>query len=98
MSLSRGELQSHLRHSKEVLGDVNDTSQSLNVLNPLLDGTGVLLPGAVQDVLDLVVVTFSPFPVHRPTVMCDSPEYGEQRDHDDGFLVDHVKLIADGSN
>lgn len=52
--------------------------------------------GCVQDARDLVRLLLRIFSPGRASVFCDSPEDGQEREGDDGLLVDDVELIADG--
>ncbi|KAL1604086.1 hypothetical protein SLS60_005678 [Paraconiothyrium brasiliense] len=81
---------------EEVLGDVNDTAEILHALNALLDGLGVVGAGRVQDAGDLVNLRLRIAGPGRAGVLGDSPEDGQQREGDDGLLVDNVELVADG--
>lgn len=58
----------------------------------------MLLAGRVQDVLDLVGLALSPLLVGRTTVDSDTGVDGKKAEHDNGLLVDNVKLIADCGN
>lgn len=89
---------SHPRNSEKVLGNVNNTAETPDVVDPLLDGVGVLGPGGVQDALNLVGVAVGPLLVHGSSVVSDGPEDAEERDHDNGLLVDNVDLVADRGN
>lgn len=91
-----GELGTCLGNSKEVLCDVNHTTEVLDVVDPALDGIGVVLPRRVQDVLDLVRVAVAEVLVHGPDIVVDSPVDGQKREKNDGLLVDDVDLVADG--
>jgi len=84
----------NLGDSKEAFCNVDDTAEVLDAVDPGPDGVGVVLPSGVQDVLDLVAVAVGPLLVHRTSVVTDSPKDAEQRDHDNGLLVDNVELIG----
>lgn len=51
--------------------------------------------GAVEDVLDLVVLRLGPLLVGRATVLDQTTPDGEQADGDDGLLVHDVVLAGD---
>jgi hypothetical protein len=87
---------SYLGNGEEVLGDVNDTAEVLDALDALLDGRGVVGTGRVQDAGDLVNLRLRIAGPGRTGVFGDSPEDGQQREGDDGLLVDDVELVADG--
>ena len=88
--------RTYLGNGEKVLGNVDDTGHLLDVLNAGLDGLGVVRPGAVEDVLDLLVLSLSPGLVAGATVLDDSTPDGEQADGDDGLLVHDVVLVAQG--
>lgn len=52
--------------------------------------------GRVQNLLVLADGAVGPFLVHGTTILEDSVEDAQQAEGDDGFLVDHVELVADG--
>jgi hypothetical protein len=85
-----------LGNGEEVLGNVDDTGHLLDVLNASLDGLSVVRPGAVEDVLDLLVLSLSPGLVAGTTVLDETTPDGEQADSDDGLLVHDVVLAAQG--
>jgi len=88
----------YLGNLEEGLGDVDDAAEVLDALDALLDGLGVVGAGRVQDagdLLDLLVGVVGP---GRAGVLADGPEDGEQREGDDGLLVDDVELVANGSD
>lgn len=84
--------------SEELLGNVNDTGELVDVVNALLDGVGVVGTGSVQDVLVLLDLALSPFPVGGTTVLADGSEDAEKTEGGNSFLVKDVQLIADGGN
>jgi len=88
-------LSSFLRDSEQLLGDVNDTSQLLDVLNASLDSRGVICASRVQDVLDLVDLTLGPLLVHWSTVLSNGEENAAQTESDNGLLVDDIVLVAE---
>lgn len=88
----------YLGHLKEVLGDVNDTAELLDALDPGLDGLGVVLTGSVQDILDLVALALGPLLVCWSSVVSDGPVDGQKREKNDRFLVDDVELVGDCGN
>lgn len=53
-------------------------------------------PGRVQNLLVLADGGLGPVVVHGTTIFEDSVKDAQQAEGDDGFLVDHVELIADG--
>ena len=55
----------------------------------------MILARSIQDILDLVRLPLGPFFVHGTPVVRDGPEDGEKGEHDDGFFVDDVELVAD---
>lgn len=86
----------YLRNLEQLLGDFDNVAQRLDILDPFLDGAGVVAPGLVEDVLDLLDLTIRPLLVHGTTVLEDAVEDGQQAEGDDGFLVQDIKLVADG--
>ena len=88
----------YLGHLKEVLGDLDYSAKILDTLDPLLYGRGVVLPGAVEDVLDLVGLTLGPLLVSWTSVDGNTGVDGEEASQNNGLLVDDVKLVADGGN
>lgn len=55
-------------------------------------------PSSVQDAGDLVDLLLRIAGPSGTSVVCDSPENGQQAECDDGFFVDDVELVADGSH
>ena len=53
---------------------------------------------SVQDALDPVCGSSRPVIIHRPAILEDSVEDTEKTECDDGFLVEHVKLVTDRPN
>lgn len=88
----------NLGNIEELLGDLDNTAKLLDILNAGLDGIGVVGTSRVQDILVLLGLTLSPLSVHGTTVHADSSEDTEQTESDDGFLVQHVKLVADSGD
>lgn len=86
---------SYLGNLEEGLGDVNDTAEILDALDALLDGRGVVGAGGVQDARDLLDLLVRIVAPGGSGVFRDGPEDGEQREGDDGLLVDDVELVAD---
>jgi hypothetical protein len=89
-------VKSYLGNLEETLGDVDNAAHLLDVLDPGLDGLGVVGTGGVEDVLDLLVVCLGPLGVHGTSVLDDAGPDGDEAEGDDGLLVHHVVLIADG--
>ena len=89
---------SYLGDLEQGLGDVNDTAEVLDALDALLDGLGVVGAGAVQDAGDLLGLLVGVVLPGGAGVLADGPEDGEQREGDDGLLVDDVQLVADGGD
>lgn len=87
---------SYLGNLKQTLGDVNNTTHLLHVVDAGLDGLGVVGTGAVEDVLDLLVLRLSPGLVAGATVLDEACPDGEQADGNDRLLVHDVVLIAEG--
>lgn len=87
---------SYLGHLEESLGDVNNATHLLNVLDAGLDGLGVVGTSGVEDVLDLLVLALSPGLVARATVLDETSPDSNQADGDDSLLVHDVVLIAEG--
>ena len=52
--------------------------------------------GGVQDAGDLLNLLVGIVSPRRTGVFRDSPEDGQERERDDGLLVDDVELVADG--
>lgn len=88
--------KAYLGNLEQTLGDVDNTTHLLDVLNATLDGLGVVGTGAVEDVLDLLVLTLGPLLVDGATVLDQTTPDGEQADGNDGLLVHDVVLVADG--
>jgi hypothetical protein len=89
---------SYLGNLKQGLGDVNDTAEILDALDALLDGRGVVGTGGVQDAGDLVRLLLRILAPCGTSILCDSPEDGQERQSDNRLLVDDVELVADGSH
>jgi hypothetical protein len=85
---------SYLGNLEQGLGDVNDAAEVLDALDARLDGRGVVGTGGVQDARDLFRLLLRIVSPRRPRVLCDGPEDGQQRQSDDGLLVDDVELVA----
>lgn len=64
----------------------------------MLDSVGVVGTGSVQDVLLLLDLALSPFPVGRTSVLGDGSENAEKTEGGNGFLVQDVELVADGGD
>jgi hypothetical protein len=92
----RLKLGSLLGNLEQVLGDLNNAAHLLDILNTALDSLGVVGTGAVENVLDLVVLRLSPLLVGRATVLDQSTPNGKKGDGDDGLLVHDVVLAGDG--
>lgn len=86
----------YLGDLEEGLGDVNNAAHLLDVLNAGLDGLGVVSAGAVEDVLDLQVLSLGPLLVGRAAVLEQTSPDGQQADGNDSLLVHDVVLIAEG--
>jgi hypothetical protein len=89
---------SYLGDLEQGLGDVNNSAEVLDALDALLDGLGVVGAGAVQDAGDLLGLLVGVVLPGGAGVLADGPEDGEQREGDDGLLVDDVQLVADGGD
>lgn len=87
---------SYLGDLEESLGDVNNTFHLLHVLDAGLDSGGVVGPGLVEDVEDLLVLAIGPLRVHGATVLDEATPDSEKAEGNDGLLVHNVVLIADG--
>lgn len=88
----------YLGNLKQRLGDINNTRKLGDVVNTLLDGVGVVGTSTVQNVSVLLNLAISPLLVSRATVLGDGSENADNTEKDDGFLVDNVELVADGSD
>ena len=91
----------HLGDLEEGLGDINNTSHLLDVLNALLDGLSVVGTGRVQDAADLLDLSVGPLSVHWSGILSDSKEDAEEGECDNRLLVDDVVLVGervDGSS
>lgn len=86
----------YLGDLEEGLGNVNNAAHLLDVLNAGLDGLGVVSAGAVEDVLDLLVLSLGPLLVGRAAVLEQTSPDGQQADRNDSLLVHDVVLIAEG--
>lgn len=86
----------NLGNLKESLGNVNNTSHLLDILNTALDGLGVVGTGAVENVLDLLVLALGPLLVAGTAVLDESAPDGQQAKGHNGLLIHDVVLIADG--
>ena len=89
-------LTAYLGNGEEVLGDVDDTAEVLDALDALLHSRSVISTGRVQDAGDLVHLLLRIVGPSGTGILGDGPEDGQQREGDDGLLVDDVKLVADG--
>lgn len=94
----RTTVQTYLRNSKELLGDVNNTRELLDVVHTLLDSAGVVGTGSVQNVLVLLNLTLSPLAVDGATVLGSGSEDAEKTEGSNGLLVHDIEFIADGGN
>lgn len=90
--------RSNLGNFKKLLGNLNNTTELLHILNAGLDGIGVVGTSRVQNILVLLRLTLSPLSIHGTAIFAESSEDTDQTECDDGFLVEHVKLVADGSD
>lgn len=90
--------EANLGDFKELLGNVDNTTELLHVLNASLDSIGVVGTSRVQNILVLLRLTLSPLPVHGATIFAESSEDTDQTECDDSFLVENVKLVADRGN
>lgn len=88
----------HLGNLKEGLGDVDDTTEVLDALNALLDSGSVVLAGRVQDAGDLFGLLLRIFSPRRSSIFGDGPEDGQQRESNNGLLVDDVELVANSGD
>lgn len=88
----------YLGHLKEGLGDIDDAAHLLDRLDTLLDGTGVVGTGGVQDVPDLGDLAGGPLGVHGARILSDSGEDGEQTESDDSLLVHYVEFVRNSCN
>ena len=88
----------YLGNLEEGLGDVNDTAEVLDALDARLDGRGVVGTGSVQDAGDLVGLLLGVVAPGGTRVLGDGPEDGQERERNNGLLVDDVELIADGGH
>ena len=88
--------KTHLGNLKEGLGDVNNTTHLLDVLNALLDGLSVVGTGRVQNATDLLNLGVGPLSVHWSRILSNSEEDGEKGESDNGLLVDDVVLVGEG--
>lgn len=86
----------YLGNGEQSLGNVDDTTHLLDVLDPVLHGLRVVGTSGVQDALDLLVLGLGPLLVHRATILDQSAPDAQQTEGDDGLLVDDVVLVADG--
>lgn len=86
----------YLGDLKEGLGDVDNAAHLLDVLNAGLDGLGVVGSGAVEDVLDLLVLSLGPLLVGRAAVLEQTSPDGQQAHGNNRLLVHDVVLIAEG--
>lgn len=88
----------HLGNLEKRLGDVDDTSHLLDVLDAGVDGLGVVGASRVQDVADLADLSLGPSGVCWSKVLANSEEDGEKRETDDGLLVDDIVLVAESED
>ena len=95
---SAKEFVAYLGDLEELLGDLNNIGQLLDVLDALLDGVGMVGTSGVQNVPLLLDLALSPLLVQRATVLGEGSKDAENREGDDGFLVEDVELIADSGN
>lgn len=87
--------KTHLGNLEEGLGNVNNTSHLLDVLNALLDGLSVVGTGRVQDAADLLDLSVGPLSVHWSGILSNSEEDGKKGESDNGLLVDDVVLVGE---
>lgn len=90
--------KTHLGDLEKRLGDVDDTAHLLNVLDAGVDGLGVVGAGRVQDIADLADLSLGPSGVCWSKVLANSEEDGEERETDDGLLVDDIVLVAESED
>jgi hypothetical protein len=88
----------YLGNLEEGLSDVDDTAEVLYALDARLDGRGVVGTGSVQDAGDLVGLLLCVVSPSGTSVLGNGPEDGQERQRNNGLLVDNVELIADGSH
>lgn len=88
----------YLGHREEGLSDVNDTAEVLDALDARFDGRGVVGTSSVQDAGDLIGLLLRIVAPSGTSVLCDSPEDGQERQRNNGLLVDNVELIADSGH
>jgi len=84
-----------LGDGEQVLGGLDDTAEVRDAADAALDGVGVVVTRGVQDVLDLVGVVLGKLLVHGADIVVDTKVDGEEREEDNGLLVDDVELVAD---
>lgn len=88
----------HLGNLEKRLGDVDDTSHLLDVLDAGVDGLSVVRASRVQDVADLADLSLGPSGVCWSKVLANSEEDGEERESHDGLLVDDIVLVAESED
>lgn len=96
MSVSRQIDVTDLGNGEQVLGNVNNTTHLLDILDAGLDSLGVVGAGAVEDVLDLLILSLGPGLVSGTSVLDETTPDGDQAESDDRLLVHDIVLIADG--
>lgn len=93
---ARVQIAIYLGDLKEGLGDVDNAAHLFDILNAGLDGLGVVGAGAVEDVLDLLVLSLGPLLVSRAAVLEQTGPDGQQAHGNNRLLVHDVVLIAEG--
>ena len=75
--------RTYLGNLEELLGDLNDITQGLDILDARFDGICVTILCCVHDIFDLLNLASRPFIVHRPPVFEDTVEDTQQAESHD---------------
>lgn len=85
----------YLRDFEQGLGNIHNAAQLLYVVNSGFDSLSVIGTSRVQDVSDLVGLCLRPLLIHRSTIFDNTAPNAQQAEHNDGFLVNNIVLVAE---
>lgn len=85
----------YFRNFEKTLCNIDDTAHLLYGVNSPLHSIDVSLFCFIQHIAPLVNEPICPLAVPRSSKMEKSPEDSQSGHHDNGFMVDHIILVAD---